>query len=181
MVPASQSPENDLIRRAQRREVEAVAQLYQLHVGEIFRYCLWRVTDEPAAEDLTEEVFLDMVEALPGYVDRGIPFIAWLYRIARARVMDYHRRQARRQTDQLTTALADPTPGPEDQAAWRAEIHGLRQALLQLRDDYRTVLQLRFVEGYALEETARQMRKTIGATKVMQHRALRQLARLMER
>lgn len=181
MVPASQSPDSDLVRRAQRREVEAVAQLYRLHVGEIFRYCLFRVTDEAAAEDLTEEVFLNMVEALPGYVDRGIPFVAWLYRIARARVVDYHRRRARRQTDELATTVADPTPGPEDQATWRAEIHGLQQAMVQLSDDYHTVLQLRFMEGYGLEETARQMGKTIGATKVMQHRALRRLARLLEK
>lgn len=181
MVPASQSSENEIVRRAQRREVEAVTQLYQLHVREIYRYCLFRVTDEAVAEDLTEEVFLNMLEALPRYVDRGIPFVGWLYRIARARVVDYHRRRARRQTDELTETLADATPGPEDQAIRHAEIHGLKQAMAQLSDDYHTVLQLRFMEGYGLEETARQMGKTIGATKVMQHRALRQLAQLLKK
>jgi RNA polymerase sigma-70 factor, ECF subfamily len=122
-----------------------------------------------------------MVEALPHYVDRGVPFVGWLYRIARARVVDDYRRRARRQTDELTETLADATPGPEDQAIRHAEIHGLKQAMAQLSDDYHTVLQLRFMEGYSLEETARQMGKTIGATKVMQHRAMRQLARLLEK
>jgi RNA polymerase sigma-70 factor (ECF subfamily) len=181
MVPAKQSTESDLVRRAQQREVEAVTQLYQLHFGEIFRYCLFRVPDEAVAEDLTEEVFLNMLEALPGYADRGVPFVAWLYRIARARVVDYYRRQARRPAEELTATLSDPAPGPEDQATWRAEVHGLQQAMVKLSDDHRNVLQLRFTEGYRLEETARQLGKTIGATKVMQHRALRQLARLLER
>ena len=181
MVPAGNSSEKALVERAQRYEAEAISKLYQLHVGEIYRYCLFRVTDEATAEDLTEEVFLNMVEGLPRYVGRGIPFVAWLYRIARARVVDYYRRGARRQTDELTETLADATPGPEAEAMRRAEIHDLRQAMARLSDDYQTVLQLRFIEGYSVEETARQMEKTIGATKVMQHRAARQLARLLEK
>jgi RNA polymerase sigma-70 factor (ECF subfamily) len=181
MVPAGNSSEKALIERAQRYEAEAVAELYKLHIGEIYRYCLFRVTDEATAEDLTEEVFLNMVEALPHYVDRGVPFVGWLYRIARARVVDDYRRRARRQTDELAETLADATPGPEDQAIRHAEIHGLKQAMARLSDDYHAVLQLRFMEGYGLEETARQMGKTIGATKVMQHRALRQLAQLLKK
>jgi RNA polymerase sigma-70 factor (ECF subfamily) len=178
MVPADQS-EHSLVQRAQQRDPEALAGLYHRFVGQIYRYCLFRVTNDAAAQDLTGEVFLDMVESLPHYVDRGAPFAAWLYRIARNRVVDYYRRQARRQTDQLTEALQDAAPGPEALAVQQADTQNLRQAMAKLTEDYRLVLQLRFIEGQNLEQTAQQMGKTVGATKVMQHRALRQLARLL--
>src|SRR5258706_4426682 len=112
MVPATYPPEKALIERAQRYEAEAVAELYRRHLGEIYRYCLFRIGDEAAAEDLTEEVFLNMVQSLPRYTDRGIPFVAWLYRIARARVVDYQRRRARPPTGLLAGSLAHAAPGP---------------------------------------------------------------------
>lgn len=178
MVPADKS-EHDRIERAQRRDAEALTELYHLYVAQIYRYCLFRVMDDAAAQDLTEEVFLDMVESLPHYVDRGAPFAAWLFRIARNRVVDYYRRQAHRQTDELTENLQDAAPGPEAMAVQHADSQTLRQAMAKLTEDYRLVLQLRFVEGFNVEQTARQMGKSVGATKVMQHRALRQLARLL--
>ena len=183
MVPASHSNENEqaLIARAQRYEAEAVAELYRRHLGEIYRYCLFRVGDGPTAEDLTEEVFLNMVQALPRYVDRGVPFVAWLYRIARARVVDFQRQRARRGTAALLDSLADGAPGPEAQAASRAEVRELKRAMAQLSEPYQMVLQMRFIEGCDLEETARRMGKTVGATKVLQHRALRKLAELVEK
>ena len=183
MVPASHSTEteNALIERAQRFEPEAVAELYRRHLGEIYRYCLFRIGDEAAAEDLTEEVFLNMVQALPRYTDRGIPFVAWLYRIARARVVDYQRQRARRPTEALADTLADAAPSPEMQALAHAESRELQAAMARLSDHYQMVLQLRFIEGCDLEETARRMGKTMGATKVLQHRALRKLAEWLEK
>jgi RNA polymerase sigma-70 factor (ECF subfamily) len=130
---------------------------------------------------LAEEVFLNMLQALPRYVDRGIPFVAWLYRIARARVVDFQRQRARRGTEALVNSLADAAPGPEAQAASRAEVRELKRAMAQLSDPYQMVLQTRFMEGCDLEETARRMGKTVGAIKVLQHRALRRLAELMKK
>jgi len=183
MVPASHSTEteNALIERAQRFEPEAVAELYRRHLGEIYRYCLFRIRDEAAAEDLTEEVFLNMLQALPRYTDRGVPFVAWLYRIARARVVDYQRQRARRPTEALADTLADAAPSPEMQALAHAESRELQAAMARLSDHYQMVLQLRFIEGCDLEETARRMGKTMGATKVLQHRALRKLAEWLEK
>jgi RNA polymerase sigma-70 factor (ECF subfamily) len=181
MNPAGNASEKALIERAQQYDAAAISELYQAHVGAVYRYCLFRVTDEATAEDLTEEVFLSMVEALPRYSDRGIPFAAWLYRIARARVVDYQRQQSRHKTEELTSSVSDMTPGPEAQAMSKVDTGHLKEAMGKLSEDYQTVLQLRFMEGYGLEETAQQMRKTVGATKVMQHRALRQMARLLQK
>lgn len=178
-MPANHSSEETLIQRAQQGKADAVAELYHLHAGEIFRYCLFRVGDQATAEDLTEEVFLNMVEALPRYVNQGAPFAAWLYRIAHHRVVDYHRRMVHRQTEALPENLMDGASDPEDQAIHQAEIRRLKNALARLDDEQQTVLQLRFVEGYSLEETARLLGKTVGAIKARQHRALRQLAQTL--
>ena len=179
MVPADPS-EPTLVRRAQERDPEAVSELYRRYVGQIYRFCLFRVSDEATAQDLTEDVFVNMLESLPRYVDKGAPFVAWLYRIAHARVIDYYRRNARRPVAELTDSLVDHTAEPEALAAQNADMQQLRHAMPQLSDDYRLVLQLRFVEGYDVAQTARNMGKSVGATKVLQHRALRQLARLLK-
>lgn len=179
MIPADQSSEKALIQQAQQRDAAAVAELYQRHAQQIYRYCLFRVADVAAAEDLTEEVFLNMVEALPRYANQGKPFAAWLYRIAHDRVVDYYRRRVRRPTAELTENLEDAQPGPEAQAIHNAELNRLRSAMSRLSEDDQLVLQLRFVEGCDVEQTARHMGKSIGAAKVLQHRALRRLAQLL--
>ena len=83
------TPDQALIERAQQGDPEAVAGLYRQHVQAIARYIAYRVPEAQVVEDLTAEVFLRMVEGLPGYRWTGAPFEAWLYRIAAARVADY--------------------------------------------------------------------------------------------
>jgi len=179
-VPATDPAEPALIRRAQQGEAEALAELYQRHTPAIFRYFFFRVNDQALAEDLTGEVFLHMVEALPRYVERGVPFAAWLFRIAHARLVDHHRRAAHRPTESLSDSQPDRAPSPEDQAHSLAETRRLKKAIAGLTEEQQTVIQLRFVEGYSLEETARVMGKTSGAIKAMQHRALHRLAQQLE-
>jgi RNA polymerase sigma-70 factor (ECF subfamily) len=176
MVPADPS-EQLLVERAQRHDPEAVGELYRHYAGQIYRFCLFRVSDEATAQDLTEDVFLNMLEALPRYVNKGRPFVAWLYRIAHDRVVDHYRRQRRRPSEELTDGLVDQTPGPETVAALNADIEQLRAAMPLLSEEHRLVLQMRFVEGYDVEQTAHILGKSIGAAKVLQHRALKQLAR----
>src|SRR5436190_20401058 len=121
MVPADPA-EPILVRSAQQRDPEAVSELYRRYVGQIYRFCVFRVSDEATAQDLTEDVFVNMLESLPRYVDKGAPFVAWLYRIAHARVIDYYRRNARRPVAELTESLVDHTPEPEALAAQNADM-----------------------------------------------------------
>jgi len=176
MFPADPS-EQGLIERAQGRDPDAVSELYRRYAGQIYRFCLFRVSDEATAQDLTEDVFVNMLESLPRYVNRGKPFVSWLYRIAHDRMVDHYRRRARRPSEALSDSLMDHAPGPEAMAAQNAEIQQMWDAMPHLSEDHRLVLQLRFVEGYDVEQTARLLGKSIGATKVLQHRALKQLAR----
>jgi RNA polymerase sigma-70 factor, ECF subfamily len=178
MVPAD-PPDHTLVRRAQQHDPDAVSELYRRYAGQIYRFCRFRVADEASAQDLTGDIFLNMVEALPRYVIRDTPFAAWLYRLAHDRVVDHYRRLGRRPTADLSESLPDGTPGPEVLAIQHASAERLRAAMTQLSDDYRLVLQLRFMEGYDLAQTAQTMCKSVGATKVLQHRALRRLAQLL--
>src|SRR5207245_2125482 len=95
--------EEALIDRAQRGERSAFAELYDRHVDAVYRYIAFRVRDEDEAEDVTSEVFIKAMGALPRYEPRQ-PFLAWLYRIARNAVIDRLRLSSRR----TETALTDP-------------------------------------------------------------------------
>jgi RNA polymerase sigma-70 factor (ECF subfamily) len=168
--------EQALIQRAQQGDRRALDELYQRHAPGIFRYLLLRVHDRAVAEDLTGEVFIRMVKSIQGYRDRGLPFGAWLYRIAHDRVVDHLRYTSRHPLEGLSETAVDPKPGPELLAAREMEAGRLAAALATLSDDQRLVIQLRFVEGHNLEATAQLMRRTVGAVKALQHRALQNLA-----
>ncbi len=172
--------EKKLVRLAQQSDVEATAELYHRHAPAIFRYFYFRVNDQPTAEDLTGDVFLEMVKALPRYQDLGVPFAAWLFRIAHDQMVDHYRRAANRPTEELSEALLDGNPGPDVEAELRVETGRLHEALNFLTNEQQLVIQLRFIEGYSLDETAHIMEKTTGAIKAMQHRALSRLARKLK-
>jgi RNA polymerase sigma-70 factor (ECF subfamily) len=179
-VPASNSSEPNLVRRARGGDADAVAELYHTHAAAIFRYFYFRVSDRATAEDLTAEVFVKMVEGLPRYEERGVPISAWLFRIAHDRVVDYHRRSVLRQTETITDGLVSDEASIEAQAVDRSERERISQLIGMLTDEQQTVIQLRFVEGYSLEDCARILKKSTGAIKALQHRALRQLAQRMD-
>ncbi|MEJ2735050.1 MAG: sigma-70 family RNA polymerase sigma factor [Anaerolineae bacterium] len=172
--------ENRLILRAKQGDKQAIAELYTGHVDAIYRYIWPRVRDEAIAEDLTAQVFLKALEGLPGYEPSGKPFLAWLYRIAYARVVDHWRKQERRATLPLDETLParEPRPGAllEAEDDWITAI----DLLAQLTDDQQEVVMLRFIGEMSLAEVAEIMGKTLGATKAVQHRALASLARLLE-
>lgn len=169
---------NQLIRKAQAGDERAFTKIYEAHVGLIYRYVAYRAPVEDA-EDLTAEVFVTVVEGLPAYRITEAPFEAWLYRIAAARVADYHRRTKRRPEVELTDTLSDPDDAPEDSLLNRQESDEIREALRHLSEDQQNVLLLRFVNQLSHEEVARMLNKSVAAVKSIQHRALTELASLI--
>lgn len=166
-----------LMQRAQRGDSEAIAELYELYVERIFRYVTYRVNSEADAEDLTAEVFVKMVEGLPNYRHTGVPFEAWLYRIASARIIDYRRRNQRRPQTELSDSLKDDLDQtPEEAVIGQQELLSLRSAISSLNDEQQALLVLRFIERKSHEQVAAIMGKTVPAVKSIQHRALNQLA-----
>jgi RNA polymerase sigma-70 factor (ECF subfamily) len=180
-VTDTDSEEHVLVQRAQRGDGAAVAALFRRHAAAVFRYFVFRVGDQATAQDLTSEVFLQMLEGLPRYVLRGAPFAAWLFRIAHDRRVDHFRRLTRRPTDELTAAQRDEAPGPETLVERRAEDRQLWEAMGTLTEAQKLVIQLRFIEARSLEETARILNKSTGAVKAIQRRALGHLSRFLKK
>lgn len=178
----------DLVRCIQNSSVApvdsrmAIAILYDNHHERIFRYLWMRVGDRQQAEDLTGEVFARMVAKLPGYQNNGLPFEAWLYRIARNLLVDQYRRQNKVKWVQLEEAshLAveeqDPSASPESRAIF-AEI---RQALERIDPQQREVVIMRFLLGLPIKEVALIMERSIPTIKALQFRGLRGLRSILE-
>jgi RNA polymerase sigma-70 factor (ECF subfamily) len=173
--------ESLLIERAKRYDQKAISELYKRHVQNIYRYIYYRVGDVNMAEDLTADVFLRALEGLAGFTYRGVPFSAWLYRIAHARVMDHFRQQARRELLPLDERLVATGKGPQATVEARLDCEELQSAIAQLTTDQQQVIILKFVEGLSNAEAARILGKTEGAVKALQHRALNSLQRTMRR
>jgi RNA polymerase sigma-70 factor (ECF subfamily) len=181
--PTSRKHEEEtrLIQRAKQGDKGAIGELYRRNVDVIYRYIWTRVRETTVAEDLTGSVFLKALEALPTYEPSGKPFLAWLYRIAYARVVDHWRQQERRTEVPLLETLPAREPQPDELLEAEADWSRAMELIAQLTDDQQDVLILRFIGDMSLTEVAEILGKTLGATKALQHRALAALARMLER
>ncbi len=168
-----------IVQRAQKGDENAVAVLYETHIDAIYRYLAYRLPTAADAEDLTAEVFLNMVKRLPTYRQTGVPFEAWLYRIASALIADFYRHRERQPEVDLADSLADSSPMPEEQLQQQQEVERLRRALQALSDEHQMILFLRFRERKSHEEVAQTLDKTVDAVRSAQHRALSRLATLL--
>ena len=169
-----------LVRWAQDGDVEAYGELYLRHAGKVYSYLAAHLEAPQDAEDLTGEVFIRCWRALPGYRERGIPFPAYLLRIAKNALVDFYRREKRFSHEEIDVAEAlvgQQTPAEE--VLTQMEHQQLRRMLERLKPDYRTVLVLRFLSGLTPEETAHMMHRSAGAVRVLQHRALAALRDLL--
>ena len=167
------NPECILIKAAQRGDQQAFATLYRSHVDRIYRYVLYRVDNNAVAEDLTADVFIRALEGLAHYECGPSPWIAWLYSIANARVIDYYRRNGRMgQQEVLEDSTASVDVDLDEQLMTTFSQGLIQEAIRQLNSEQQQLIIYRFIEGYSLEKTAALLGKTIGAIKTMQHRAL---------
>lgn len=169
--------EQQLILQAQRGSKDAVGALYEFYVQPIFRYISYRVESDFLAEDLTADVFLRMVQNLPQYKLTGAPFGAWLFRIAATRIADYYRQKRRAKSESIQENQASDDTDPFGTIEKKEERARLRQALQTLPEDYQTLLILRFMQQLPHQEVAAVLNKSEASIRVMQHRALKALAK----
>lgn len=174
--------EKKLLKQAQRGDADAFSALYQAHVQTVFRYIYHRVNNVHLAEDLTGDVFTRALTGLATYQDLGKPFVAWLYSIAYARVVDYYRRAGRQSDEGDEMIERIPVTQDMDEGILRRQaVKALREAITTLTGEQQQVVILRFIEGYRIERVAELMGKNANAIKALQHRALRSLASRLER
>jgi len=164
----------DLIKHAQNGSVSAVGELYTAYHERIYRFIWGRVYDSQLAEDLTGEVFTKMVIHLPDYRERGLPFQAWLYRIARNLVIDHHRKHSNRQSVPLESARDVQKEGksPEEKVQQTLTFESVQEALEHIEPTQREVVELRFLAGLPLKDVAKTLDKTVASIKALQHRGL---------
>ena len=172
-----------LIDRASQGDAHAFGALYDLYFDTIFRFFNTHLDNFQDAEDLTEEVFLRIWQSLPSYQHQGIPFAAFLFRVARNILTDHYRRSNGAKSEiaveeEIIDHIADHSP---ESAFDDLERLAIRQVLDELREDYRSVLVLRFYSGLTPDEIARSIGKTPGATRVLQFRALEALRKLLDK
>jgi RNA polymerase sigma-70 factor (ECF subfamily) len=172
--------EDALIRRAQALDPGALAELYDRHFDGIYRYLYTRVRHQADAEDLTEQVFLKMVDSIQGYRPRGVAFSSWLYRIAHNLLVDRYRR-AGREAMELSDELRDnrPQSDPAAMAQNSEDRRRLQQAIQRLTPEQQQLITMRFIDNLEVEEIARLTHRRAGAIHSMQHRALASLYRFL--
>ncbi len=171
--------EHELIRRAQGYEPEAFGEIYERYYAGVYKYIFYRVGDRGLAEDLTMEVFVKAMEAIDGFTFRGVPFSAWLYRIASNLVIDYFRRQPTQPALSLEEKLVASSEHASQQLESEFTHQALRRALGELTEDQQQVIVFKFVDGLSNHEVAQLLGKTEGAVKSLQHRALASLGRVL--
>jgi len=169
--------EEALVLSAQRGDRDAFAQLYESNVERVYRYLLARLAEPADAEDVTAEVFIHAMKALPSYRSKGIPLIAWLFRIAHNQAVNYLKKRARRKETPLLETVA-AYDGPEEEVIERARFGEVVRAMDALTDLQRQVLNLRFAAQLSVAEAARAMNRKEGAVKFLQYSALRALHRV---
>ncbi|MBZ5681311.1 MAG: sigma-70 family RNA polymerase sigma factor [Acidobacteriia bacterium] len=163
-----------LLIEAAQKDPSRFAELYENNFARVYAYVLRRVGNRAETEDLTSEVFHQALANLKRFEWRGIPFSAWLFRIAANLISDRWQRSGREQVadDPQQVEAAQASPAEIEEVERRATLFRLVETL---PDEQRRVMVLRFVEQKSIKEVAREVRKTEGAVKQLQFRALTSL------
>ncbi len=164
--------EESLVRRAQQHDQDAFAQLYEEYFDKIYRYIAFKIGNKTEAEDMTQQVFLNAIKSISSFRWRGIPFSAWLFRIAHNQVVDYLRKKAKHATTSLDEVLVSNGNNPQLVAEQNLDIERLLLATKQLTQAQREVISLRFASELSIAQVARVMGKNQGAIKALQHSAI---------
>lgn len=172
----------EIARRAKRYEAEAFAALFDLFFERIRRYMYFHVGDPEAADDLSSEVFAQALKSVGNFEDRGGTIGRWLYGIARNVLAEHLRNAERLVTVPMERDAAPPPEGdPEEEALRMMAYEDLYGAMKRLPHDQREVIILRFIEGWPVKETAAIMGRSPGAVRVLQHRAIASLRKILGR
>jgi RNA polymerase sigma-70 factor (ECF subfamily) len=164
--------EESLVRQAQQNSQQALCRLYEEYFERVYRYVALRVENRLDAEDITSQVFVKVIKSLSSYKPRGVPFSAWIFRIARNQVIDH----VRKHSAMMETAWVEPAAISQEDPTSVAEsnmaIDEMVRAVALLTEAQREVIELRFGAELSTAETAKIMGKTEGSVKALQRSAL---------
>jgi len=172
-----------MVDAARAGNASALSELYTLYFPRVYRYILARTGNTYDAEDLAEEVFMRVLEAIERFQWREAPFSAWLFRIAHNAIANSHRARRRRRTQPIADARQQAAPGadPASVVARADQQREIRAALARIPAERRHAILLRFVDGLSAREIGAVLDRSDGAARVLLHRALRDLAAELDR
>ena len=169
--------ENTVVELACEGDNQAFGELYERYVTRIYNYFFYRTGSSEDSEDLTARVFIRALKHIQNYDNRGVPFSAWLYRIAHNLVANWHRDNSRRKIipldDYIVSSL--PSDAPDILAENNEQQEELLEAVRDLPEDRQQLLYLKFVERMPNAEIGDIMDRTEGAIKSLYHRTLQTL------
>lgn len=159
-----------------KKDKNAFGEIYERYLDKIYKYIYYRVGNQHDAEDLTSRVFFRALAHVETYEDRGVPFQAWLYRIAHNLVANHHRDKGRRKIipldEYITGSIFTSIEGPESATENAQERERLLEAIRRLPEDRQQLLMLKFIEKLSNAEIGDIMGRTEGAVKSLYHRTL---------
>ncbi|MFA7201585.1 MAG: sigma-70 family RNA polymerase sigma factor [Candidatus Paceibacterota bacterium] len=182
MVDARLTDEHEILKKAIAGESSAFGSLYDTYQPLIYRFVYLRVSHREEAEDLTHQVFLSAWQNIGSFQEHGLPISSWLYQIARNRVIDHYRTKhvslsLNEENEDLHPSLDDVA----DSLETKLQLEQIQVALRTLHPDQQDILIMRFVEGLSNAEIASALKKHEGTIRVLQHRALRNLKKQLEK
>ena len=166
--------ENTILDQAIQGDSEAFGVLYERYVARIYNYIYYRIGSSYDAEDLTERVFMRALRHIGSYNNRGLPFSAWLYRIAHNLVANWYRDNSRRKEIPLDDGImtSHQSSFPEQEVMHTEEREWLLQVIRKLPPDRQQLVILKFVDHLSNAEIGQIMSRTEGAIKSLYHRTL---------
>ena len=168
-----------LVKEAQQGKTEAFEELYNAFVDKIYRYIYYRTNKEDAL-DLCETVFLKVWENIRSYKTGRKYFSPWIYRIAHNIVVDHYRMA--RETVELSyeVPMEDREQDPMKLTENKLNNEVLMEAVSQLKEKYREVIILKYVNDLSNREIARIMKRTEGNLRILKFRALKSLKQILK-
>jgi RNA polymerase sigma-70 factor, ECF subfamily len=166
-----------LVAEAQSGDEWAFGMIFDHYHESVYRFIASRVQRPSDAEDLTQLVFVKVLEALPRYESRGVPFGGWLFRLARNAIIDFVRTRHEHSELEAVAERSHGDAGPDEIAIVRQELDAIGAALGTLTDEQRETIALRFFAGLSAREAAEAMGKQEGTVRGLQFRAIAALRR----
>ena len=167
----SRAHEDELVERA-RTDADAFGELYDHYFGQIYRFTYSRLHDQDAAEEVTQEVFMKALRAMPRYRPSGHPFSAWLYQISANAIADHYRQRRTAQSLDTAIEVVDPSRPVAERVVESEEARRVWAAIDSLPEQQRVAMTLKLGEDLKLAQIGTIMGKSEGAVKLLIHRGM---------
>jgi len=174
--------DDQLIALAAGGDRQSFGELYERYALRVFRHAQFLTGDPVLAEDVTAQVFLKALEAIPRYESRGVPFVAWLLRITCNMVIN-HRKSAKNNGHSQIPENIEATGtffSPEDSCEVKVDGERVWREVRKLPCEQRQVIVMRFIDDLGYPDIAHVLGKTVGAVRVIQFRALANLRGMLD-